>query len=240
MVLENWGRQKRPLFLTWTFRPTEYVDNPVHVLRCLQLTWKRLRRAGHDLRYFSSIERGKRNGRLHAHSILWSDSVSALGWSGAFWELKNAWAVGGIKFRQVYSPGAFHYTAKYLVKDLLEQIDRSTGEVITARNYQWSNRPGLGSRGIERWRFLADKAGDDVPVNWFHMPFLGKLERAYIPSDPWKKYVKKRIVERTVAPLVLDPWDFIPEQAVLYEPDVPVTTWINERYGYIGKEETQS
>lgn len=198
MLLECWGRNYRPLFLTWTFKPSEYIDSRRYVIHETQKLYKRLRRWGHDLRYFTSIERGSKRGRLHAHSIIWSSSLSKLPWHDNFWTLYNAWNKGGIKLRYVQSPGAFHYTSKYIIKDLIPDTDILTGEYTKHRNYTFSNNPRMGYPGINRWRQLVEKFHVEHPPNWFNMPFLGKLEKAYVPSDVWLSWVKENGLTQSI------------------------------------------
>jgi hypothetical protein len=231
MLLECWGRDHRPLFLTWTFKPSEYVDSRIYVKQETQKLYKRIRRWGYDLRYFTAVERGTKKGRLHAHSIVWSRKLSQMSWTDCFWTLYNAWNKGGIKLRYVQSPGAFHYTAKYLLKDLIHDVDYITGELTSKRNYTWSNRPQLGQKGIERWKALTDRMfhveqEDAIQApNWFHMPFLGKLEKAYIPSDTYNKYMKNKERDRVVESI---DFETVPDQAVMYDPDPPVIEWIDK------------
>lgn len=235
MLLENWGRTDTPLFMTWTFKPSYYYDNRHYVFTESQKLYRRIRKLGHDLRYFSTIERGKKRGRLHIHSILWSESLRKLSWTDQFFTLLNTWGKGAIKMRVVRSPGAFHYVAKYLVKDLLKNVDYTTGEFSSRRPYTYSNRPVIGYKGIQRWKELSDKMFhvEHLPPNWFNMPFMGKLEKAYIPSDDWKRYVKSKIRDITVEEIIdLDQF-YVPEQEVMFEPDQPVITWINDKYQVI-------
>lgn len=239
MLLETFGRNTRPLFLTWTFRPSSYQDDSLYVLKSTQDLYKRLRRMGHDIRYFQSIERGTKNGRLHAHSVIYSDSLRKMSWTDTFWTLLNTWGHGAIKVRVVRSPGAFHYVSKYLVKDLIHESDPLTGEwQKSCRNYQFSNRPGFGSNGIERWKEITEKMFhvEQMPPNWFNMPFLGQLEKAYIPTDPYKKFVKEQQIKHdlTVTEEKLD--NFLESINDTIVDDVvkkPVTTWIDENFGYL-------
>jgi len=212
MLLECFGKKIRPLFLTWTFSPRFYVDDKLHVLKEVQKLFKRLRKAGHDIRYFNVIERGKKKGRLYAHSVIWSESLSQLAWADKFYTFHDKWGNGAIKLRIVRSPGAFHYVSKYLVKDMLEDVQFLTGEIKTGRNYQFLIN--LGQPGIDRWKYLCDKMEfhvEQLSLNWFNMPFLGKLEKVYISSDTWKRYCKNRARNANVPDIDIiglpDPWE---------------------------------
>lgn len=234
MMLECWGLNFRPLFVTWTFDKSSYFDNKLYVLKETQKLYKKLRRLGHDIRYFTSIERGKKRGRLHAHSIIWSKSLAEMTWTDTFWTLLNTWQNGGIKLRVVNSAGAFHYTAKYIIKDLVKETDYLTGELKNGRNYTFSNRPGLGTNGINRWRELIETMFhvEHVTPNWFNMPMFGKLEKAYIPSDVYKRHVKALNRDHTVSDLDLES-DLISQQISLETKysNIPVTEWVDQHIG---------
>lgn len=189
LMLEQYGKDYRPLFLTWTMNNLNYVNTPRGYLNELQKLYKRLRKEGHKLRYFTSIERGSK-GRLHAHSILWSRSLSTMPFYPLTKYLREKWNQGAVNVRYVHSVGAFAYTAKYISKGLTEHIDVDTGLVRSCRNYTWSNKPGMGTPGINRWRELSDRMDSEIPANWFNQHIFGKLEKTHIPSSIYMKYVK--------------------------------------------------
>lgn len=200
MFLESYNKPYRPFFGTMTFNQANYLDSPKHVLTETQKTFKRLRRNGHDLRYFMAIERGTKKKRLHNHFILWSESLSSLPWNESRRIVHNAWGNGAIKWSQSRSTGSLFYTSKYLLKDLGEHIDQKTGEIKNCRNYTWSNKPALGSEGIKRWQYVVSQAHllnnynlQNLPPNWINIPIFGKLEKAYIPSRQYIKFCQDKL-----------------------------------------------
>lgn len=186
------------MFLTLTFRPAIYQDNPRFVMDYVQRFFKRLRKQGVDLRYFMSIERGSEKERLHAHLILWSRKLASMSWYSGLELLKSKWdQKSRVDYQQVRTPGAFSYTAKYLVKELSETVDFSTGEIRKTRNYTWSAKPMLGSRGVNRWKELVKAENlynpiskQNLPANWFNMIVMGKMVKAYIPRNYYVQTMK--------------------------------------------------
>lgn len=209
MLLESFQRPYRPLFTTYTFRPENYVHNTSVVLREIQLFHKRLRRRGHDLRYFVAIEAGDKKGRLHAHSVLWSNSLVKI----PFWDrekyIRSVWQNGIVDCQEIKHKGGLSYVTKYITKNLanidtMDSVDnycRYTGMVkLPGRLYTWSNRPALGEEGIDRWRKLVihhhkqkPYSTERLPPNYFNMFFIGKLVKAYIPSAHYKWLVQERL-----------------------------------------------
>lgn len=178
----------RPFFTTWTFAPDVYTNSEADCKADIQRFWKKLRRAGHDLRYFTVIERGSQKHRLHGHSILWSKSLSALSGKRAFNILKSVWGNGRIDMQQVRSPAGLNYVVKYLVKELSEEKQR---------NYQWSQKPMLGSAGLKYWEetihwYHIQKQFDirNLPPNKITMPIMGGLHDVWIPKSNYLKFCK--------------------------------------------------
>lgn len=188
------------MFLTLTFHPDIYQDNPRYVMDYVQRFFKRMRKQGVDIRYFMSIERGGKLERLHAHLIIWSKKLAEMSWYSGLELIKKNWHhKSRIDYQQVRTPGAFSYTAKYLVKELSETMDFTTGELRKTRNYTWSSKPMLGSAGVNRWKELVKAENQyknisrqNLPGNWFNMFIMGKLVKAYIPRqyyvDTMKQY----------------------------------------------------
>ena len=139
MLAECHAGQK-PWFVTWTFAPEHYADSEKACKDAIRLLWMRLRKAGHDIRYFTVIERGALRGRLHGHSILWSNSLTLMGQKAGHAELERIWKNGIVDLQPIRRVGALGYVTKYLVKDLSEE---------GTRNYTWSLK--LGDVGFKEW-----------------------------------------------------------------------------------------
>lgn len=188
MKLECYGRARKPFFMTWTFRPEDYSDSEVGVKRDMALFWKKLRKAGHEIRYFNVIERGSQRNRLHGHSILWSSTLQAVRPKVAYTLLRDVWGHGRIDMQILRSAGGLKYVTKYLVKDLAEG----------SRNYQWSQKPMLGAAGLREWERIihhyheqgVEFSRDNLPPNYLDLPFYGEIDRVYIPSSAYMRFCK--------------------------------------------------
>lgn len=207
MILENWGKKELPLFLTCTYNSVAYVDNPKCVLDDTQKYIKRLRRQGHDIRYFMAIERGSKNRRLHNHMILWSKSLQSLPWLVRRDILHHTWKHGAVRVETIRKRGGFGYVAKYITKNLddldtldhVSNYDRKTKKAKKpGRLYTWSNKPALGTPGINRWKKLVldnhkkmPYTGYRPPLNKLRMFLGGKLITAYIPRDTYLNLCKE-------------------------------------------------
>lgn len=189
MKLECLDKPYSPFFTTWTFAPENYSNSEKACKEDIQRFWKRLRRRGHDLRYFSVIERGEQNNRLHGHTVLWSESLSQLRQPEALRILHDVWGKGIVDLQKMRSKKGFGYVTKYMVKDL---------SMEGQRNYQWSKRDMLGHSGMEYWRkSLHDLYEDGVvfskynlPPNKMLIPVMGELDMVYIPKDAYVKFAK--------------------------------------------------
>lgn len=187
MKLEQFGKPYVPLFTTWTFRPEDYANSEKAARMDLQLFWKRLRKRGHDIRYFTVVERGEHNNRIHGHSILWSQTLAELPQIAYKRLLHDVWGKGIVDAQKLRSSSGFGYLTKYMVKDLSKEGQR---------NYQWSMK--LGEPGIEYWKkslYHAYEEGvkfslDNLPPNKMLVPLMGKLEDVYIPKDTYVAFCK--------------------------------------------------
>lgn len=210
MVLESHGRDHRPFFGALTFHPRHYhEESPKFVLEAVQKLWKVRRKAGAKLRYFVAIERGSKKGRLHAHYILWDRELSKLSDFEAWQTMHLAWGKGRTTCSRIRGVGGIHYTAKYILKDLGEHIDRKTGEIRRCRNFTYSNKPRFGDPGLTRWEYLIDQLAlsqtfsrQNLPISWFNMNFNGKMVKVHIPSSQWKAKAKALGIDLT--PVELD------------------------------------
>jgi len=189
MKLECFGKDYFPFFTTWTFSPQHYKNSEKACKADITRFWKRLRKAGHDIRYFTVIERGEHNNRLHGHTILWSRSLKQMPFHRATKILHDVWKNGIVDVQQVRSAKALSYVTKYIVKSLSQEKQRS---------YQWSQKPMLGNAGMEYWKkamYDLYEDGrqwsiDDLPPNKMYVPILGKLDTVYIPRGQYVAFCK--------------------------------------------------
>lgn len=208
MLMECYGIGHLPLFLTMTYDSDHYVDNKNHVLKEAQKYFKRLRKAGHDIRYFMCIERGSKRNRLHNHAIIWSETLSYSNYQDRWRYLYEKWGNGALDCQTVQSPAALRYVSKYVTKNI-ERTDTiadikhvkkriSHNEVIlNGTQYTWSNRPPLGYKGLLRWRQLIlhrhkwRKYNEfTLPPGSFRMLYQGKQYPVYIPKSNYVKLCK--------------------------------------------------
>lgn len=213
LILEQYNNPVRPFFVTLTYRPDVLPKNNTEVLRLVQLYIKRLRKHV-DVRYFLVTELGSRNGRVHNHMVLWSKKLSKMDIISQ-WRLQyDVWSLGRLESQPIRGIGGLKYVAKYVTKNYTKKLNETTrmsgDEAIDAgRLYTWSQKPMLGSNGINRWKYLTEmsmrskesllvhqdngivKIKDRLLLaNWFNAIIFGKMERLYIPVDVYKRHVK--------------------------------------------------
>lgn len=198
MTLENFGLNYRPLFMTMTYTPEDLPDNYAECLKVVQKFIKRLRKKEYSVRYFMATENGDKNGRLHQHAIMWIPELAHLSPLDRWYELWKTWGHGRLEAQEVQSTGAFYYTAKYILKNLVKyEMDQSRWNrregafEMPGRLYTWSNKPSLGRKGVERWKELVRLLDvNKPPPNWFNMFVLGKLKKCYIPRKDYVTFVQ--------------------------------------------------
>jgi hypothetical protein len=202
MTLENFGLNYAPLFVTCTYAPEVLPDNKAECLKVVQKWLKRLRKK-YSVRYFMVTERGDKNGRLHQHLIMWIPELAHLSPLDRWSILHKSWGLGRLEADEVRTTGAFFYTSKYILKNLVNyEMDQSRWNrregsfEMPGRLYSWSNKPCLGKAGIERWQELVRIMCQDklvIPPNWFNMFVLGKLKKVYIPRPSYVRFVQGEI-----------------------------------------------
>lgn len=208
MLLECYGQRHLPFFLTLTYSSANYLDNMNHALKESQKYFKRLRRYGHDIRYFMAIERGTRGNRLHNHAIVWSKSLSQYDYGERWRILYQRWGNGAVDCSQVRSPAALRYTAKYITKNIENLSEISDVKdvktilpngkcILKGMQYTWSNRPPLGNEGLLRWREIILHRNKWVKYSIFNLPsgvfkmiYRGKQYPVYIPRANYVKLCK--------------------------------------------------
>lgn len=188
MILESYANECVPLFTTFTYAPENYKETLDHAKKHFTNFLKRLRKKGHDIRYFTVIEQGTKRKRYHNHAIIWSKSLNRLDAHSRFITLFKEWKNGRIDVQEIKHRGGLFYLTKYMFKD----IKKGT------RTYSWSNKPTIGARGIQRWETLTLKRHADTPYTQSKPPsgkiqikFKRQLVTAYIPKDNYLRFLKK-------------------------------------------------
>lgn len=179
--------------------PNEFAAVSV-VKRDLQLWIKRIRKAGHQVRYLAAAEFGPLNARVHWHCLLFfyplKDNSPAKSqvpdiplekrnYGGdVFWQ-------DGITYWQAFTTAAAVYVCKYLLKSQNEENRLNRGQRVDqkeAANYEWSTmskKPPLGAEFFKRRaeRFVeAQLAPQDL---YYKFPEVrekqsGKIRRFYM------------------------------------------------------------
>lgn len=212
MKLECLNKTFSPLFLTWTLAPEHYSDSERDIKQKLQHLWMRLRKKDIDVRYFTVVERGSKKGRLHAHSIIWSEKLSILyslkGKSYVTKFLTDTWTHGIVDIDLLESKKGLSYVTKYIVKDLSD--DRT-------RNYSWSQKPMLGTSGVEYWRLNTYRIYEEEGCTWtgklsgkMTLPILGQLIDVYIPFDTYMNWSRALGIKRDMIDIESRDYSFNP------------------------------
>jgi hypothetical protein len=173
MCFEEAFNKHRPVFITPTYE--EEPDDIQTVVSDLQEWFKRIRQRGDSCRYFVSVERGTKKGRLHAHAVLWSNINAEKSGIKLRMYYESAWNKGFCFVRSMYGGrSGFNYVSKYILKNPLW--------------YSYSRRPGLGNVGkhayIERCvdRFI--RSGRFI--DRMHIPVIGKMMITTVHSG-WQR-----------------------------------------------------
>lgn len=152
------------LFLTLTYDdhhlPTGSEGRTTLVKRDLQLFWKRLRKAGYDVRYYSVGEYGDNTGRPHYHAVAFGLALPDLvlytrsnGFNlytsqilDSVWKNGRCW-IGDVTFESCA------YVARYVMKKLTgNHAKLYEHEGILPEFALMSRRPGIGSDFYDRYR----------------------------------------------------------------------------------------
>jgi len=128
LELEAAANPHWPLFVTLTYRDAPDFED---AMPFVQRFFKRIRRAGREVRYLMATERGGATERVHHHGILWLDTLSS---RDAYEFIRDKWGHGFVWVQWCRSRGSFRYTVKYCLKD---------------GQYTWSRK--LGGVAIGRW-----------------------------------------------------------------------------------------
>lgn len=157
-------------FATLTYNDDSLPHGGTLVKRHLQLFFKRLRKAGNRVRYYAVGEYGDNTRRPHYHAIIfgyWPGDGRFLKhnrhghklYESA--ELSALWGFGHVTYGAV-EPGSAEYTARYTIKKLIGNEDRSRLEVVYPETGElvhlepefaiMSRRPGIGAGFLDRYQ----------------------------------------------------------------------------------------
>jgi len=197
MKLEQFGKTYKPMFVTLTYAPAVLPNNNREALQQCQRYLKRLRkRLDSPIRYFLCTELGSKKGRIHNHMLLWSEDLAKMSLLEQ-WKIQHkTWGNGRLESEPIRHQGGIDYVAKYISKNL---TDKDTGVwnryekkfVNEGRLYTWSNKPVLGTPGLDRWRELSTiyvEKFNTRPPNWMNIVIYDQLKQVYIPSDQYRRH----------------------------------------------------
>jgi len=152
-------------FVTLTYSDQHLPEHRSLNYRDLQLFFKRVRKAGHEIRYYAVGEYGDTTQRPHYHACIfgkaWIENrvilreTPTLLWTSR--ELEDAWGLGQVSVGELNYKTA-SYTAGYIHKKLNRKqtyvrIDEDTGELVAVAQPRalMSRRPGIGHGWYEKW-----------------------------------------------------------------------------------------
>lgn len=149
----------RKSFITLTYDDKHVPRSPesgLQILRKqdLQLFWKRLRKQGHQLRYYACGEYGRKTWRPHYHAIVFGMGEDQVG------DMEKAWyeddePIGFVSASEVNQERAA-YCAGYTV----EKMTSSDDERLKGRTPEFgvmSRNPGIGTQAVPHLAAAADK-----------------------------------------------------------------------------------
>jgi len=190
---------ERNVFVTLTYDKEHLPESGSLDYRHFQLFIKRLRKAGHKLRYFMAGEYGEENWRPHFHACLFGvgfdDRVLYRRLASGFDlytspSLERYWEHGFSSLGEVSFESAA-YVARYVVKkvtgdravDHYRRVSADTGEIIdfVPEFCHMSLKPGIGMPWFEKYHsdvFPADRVWHDgrkLRVPRFYDKLLEKL-----------------------------------------------------------------
>jgi hypothetical protein len=129
------GYHKKSVFATLTYKPSCLPEDGTLVKRHLQLWFKRLRKAGKNIKYYACGEYGDGNNRPHYHAIIFGIGASQEdtrimmdAWPMADWEVP---IIRNKAFGMV-TTDSIRYVAQYIDKKMMGQLAGYV-EAITGR-----------------------------------------------------------------------------------------------------------
>lgn len=175
--------------LTLTFAPEHLPDDRAGVWECIEDFRRKLHdHLGERIPLVVTIERGKQNGRLHAHvaygRYLDQEAVAGL-WGRGFVDLRQIRVAG--EGKRAGCRRAAAYVAKYVTKD--DDADRG----LNGRRYSVTKGfvPVRSSRAVESFRVGVEVAktlcGGDLEWGWSSAEdpeWVGTPCHVYVFGDP--------------------------------------------------------
>lgn len=216
-------------FCTFTYSDEHLPEGATLVPRDLTLMWKRMRKAGREVRYFVAGEYGDETQRPHYHAAIFGQPGCLNGRTNhrlrvcctRCTELQNFWGLGGIDLAELSMESA-GYIAGYVVKKMTSKYD----ERLNGRHPEFarmSRKPGLGAPAIRAIADVVVRQGTkllnetgDVPV---------KLFGAKAKSIPLGRYLRRKLREEVGFEDIGAPQETLRQQAeemrALYESTGP-------------------
>ena len=157
LILENFDRGYHvTLDYPKGSRPQTYEEAEKNLKKCLYKVSRRLKKMGHQFKYISITERGKKAAALHHHVIIEGEP-----W--IFDELTRAWG-DHIKISQMYEDGAYKDLADYFTKiETKEEQTKGKSKYHRSRNLK---------EPLQRTAFMEGKIKEDplIPKGYELIP----------------------------------------------------------------------
>ncbi len=144
------GQTARTWFCTFTFRDRKL---PTEITTSWQKYTKRLRKASNkELRYFTVLEHGSKNGRAHLHSLFFCQE-NPLTWR----EINASWKDGFLKLNIIHDTTSSHigYVCKYATKE--------SAKIYASQKIGYpASLPRMG-QDLPRWYYTQWKKKWNIP-----------------------------------------------------------------------------
>lgn len=179
------GQHQHSSYVTLTYDDKHLPLSGSVSLRDIQLFFKRLRRRGHEFRYYACAEYGERSWRPHYHAILFGlrDGCG----------VREAWRDGFVHISGV-GPESIAYVAGYCLKGAYnERGMKWHGKNLVPEFNLMSLRPAIGATAAERiGSFLSSKDGSRVIARDRAVPSVVRYSTKMWPLG---RYLKGKISE---------------------------------------------
>lgn len=199
LILHEAKMHEEACMATFTYSDEHLPKNGSLDYRDLQNLWKRLRKAGHQFRYFAAGEYGEQTNRPHYHACIfgkaWREDQIIVKSDPLEWispELDRAWGLGATRISPLNFQTAA-YAASYVQKKLVQDktyvtVDTDTGEITILKEPKAMRSQSLGKKWwTEHHQQTIDH--DHIIINGIRQ----KPPKRY---DNWLKEEQPEIMER--------------------------------------------
>jgi hypothetical protein len=199
LILHEAKQHEEACMATFTYNDEELPTNGSLDYRDLQLMWKRLRKAGHQFRYFAVGEYGEQTNRPHYHACIfgkaWKDDQIIVKTDPLEWispELDKAWGLGACRINPLSFTTAA-YAASYVQKKLGENkpyvnLDKETGEIIYLKQPRSIRSESLGKTWWTKYH--------QQQIDHDHVIINGRIQKPPKRYDNWLKETQPETIQK--------------------------------------------